>query len=151
MAYWILVPQPRMEPRPLAVKAWSFNRWTTRKSPEIFQIRFIRFATNELNLCGYCSVTQLCPTLCEPMDYSITRKPGFQVLHYLQVCSDSCPSSQWCHPTILSSVVPFTSCLQSFPASGSFLKSQFLHQVVKVLELQLWHQSLQWIFRIDFL
>ena len=35
-------------------------------------------------------------------------------------CSDSCPLSQWCHPTISSSVTPFTSCLQSFPASGSF-------------------------------
>ena len=35
-------------------------------------------------------------------------------------CSDSCLSSWWCHPPILSSVVPFSSCLQSFPASGSF-------------------------------
>ena len=35
-------------------------------------------------------------------------------------CSNSCPSSRWCHPTISSSVVPFSSCLQSFPASGSF-------------------------------
>ena len=34
--------------------------------------------------------------------------------------SNSCPSSQWCHPTISSSVVPFSSCLQSFQASGSF-------------------------------
>ena len=34
--------------------------------------------------------------------------------------SNSCPSSRWCHPTISSSVVPFFSCLQSFPASGSF-------------------------------
>ena len=39
--------------------------------------------------------------------------------------SDSCPSSQWCHPTISSSVIPFSSCLQSFPASGSFPMSQF--------------------------
>ena len=39
--------------------------------------------------------------------------------------SNSCPSSQWCHPTISSSVFPFSSCLQSFPASGSFSKSQF--------------------------
>ena len=39
--------------------------------------------------------------------------------------SNSCPSSLWCHPTISSSVVPFPSCLQSFPASGSFLVSQF--------------------------
>ena len=40
------------------------------------------------------------------------------------VYSNSCPLSQWCHPTISSSVVPFSSCLQSFPASGSFLMSQ---------------------------
>ena len=37
-----------------------------------------------------------------------------------RVCSDSCPSSWWCHPTISSSVTPFSSWLQSFPASGSF-------------------------------
>ena len=42
------------------------------------------------------------------------------------VCSNSLPLSQWCHPTISSSVVPFSSCLQSFPASGSFLKNQLL-------------------------
>ena len=40
------------------------------------------------------------------------------------VYPNSCPLSQWCHPTILSSVVPFSSCLQSFPASGSFQMSQ---------------------------
>ena len=39
-------------------------------------------------------------------------------------CSNSCPSSQWCHPTIPSSVVPFSSCLQSCQASGSFPISQ---------------------------
>ena len=49
-------------------------------------------------------------------------------------------------------VIPFCSCLQSFPASGSFQISQFfLHQVAKVLEFQLQHQSFQWIFRTDFL
>ena len=41
------------------------------------------------------------------------------------VCSNSCPSSWWCHPTISSSLVPFSSCLQSFPASGSFPMSRF--------------------------
>ena len=40
------------------------------------------------------------------------------------VCSDFCPLSQWCHPTISSSVIPFSSCPQSFPASGSFQMSQ---------------------------
>ena len=39
--------------------------------------------------------------------------------------SNSCPSSRWCHPTISSSVIPFSSCLPSFPASGSFPVSQF--------------------------
>ena len=39
-------------------------------------------------------------------------------------CSNSCPLSRWCHPTISSSVVPFSSCPQSFPASGSFQMSQ---------------------------
>ena len=42
-----------------------------------------------------------------------------------RACSNSCPSSWWCHPTISSSVVPFSSCLQSFPASGAFPVSQF--------------------------
>ena len=42
-----------------------------------------------------------------------------------RACSNSCPSSQWCHPTISSSVVPFSSCLQSFPVSASFQMSQF--------------------------
>ena len=44
----------------------------------------------------------------------------------LGACSNSCPLSQWCHPTISSSAVPLFSCLQSFPASGSFPWSQFL-------------------------
>ena len=42
-----------------------------------------------------------------------------------RVCLNSCPLSQWCHPTISSSVIPFSSRLQSFPASGSFPTSQF--------------------------
>ena len=42
-----------------------------------------------------------------------------------RACSNSCPLSRWCHPTISSSVIPFSSCLQSFPATGSFQMSQF--------------------------
>ena len=42
-----------------------------------------------------------------------------------RACSTSRPLSRWCHPTISSSVVPFSSCFQSFPASGSFSMSQF--------------------------
>ena len=46
------------------------------------------------------------------------------VLHYLPDFVQICPLSRWCHPTISSSVIPFSSCLQSSPASGSFLESQ---------------------------
>ena len=60
---------------------------------------------------------------CETMDY---RMPGFPVLQLSPgICSNSSPLSLWCHPTISSSFVPFFSCLQSFPASGSFPMSQF--------------------------
>ena len=43
----------------------------------------------------------------------------------LRVHSNSCPSTWWCHPTISSSIIPFSFCLQSFPESGSFQMSQF--------------------------
>ena len=43
-----------------------------------------------------------------------------------EISSDSCPLSRWCHPTVSSSAVPFSSCLQSFPTSGSFPVSQLL-------------------------
>ena len=62
-------------------------------------------------------------------------------------CSNSCLLSQWCHPTILSSVAPFSSCLQSFLASGSFLMSRLFASGGQRLELQ--HQSFQWICRVD--
>ena len=48
-----------------------------------------------------------------------------------------CPLSRWCHPTISSSVIPFSSCPQSFPESGSFQWVSSSHQVAKVLEFQL--------------
>ena len=65
------------------------------------------------------------------------------------VYSNSCPLSRWCHPTISSSVVPFSTHLQSFPASGSFQMSQLFAPGGQNIGLQ--HQSLQWIFWTDFL
>ena len=67
------------------------------------------------------------------------------------VYSDSCPLSQWCHPTISSSVVPFSSCLHLSQHQSLFKWVGSSHQVAKVLEFQLQHQSSQWIFRTDFL
>ena len=66
-------------------------------------------------------------------------------------CLNSCPSSRWCHPAITSFVVPFSSCLQSLPASGSFPLNQFFTSGGQILEFQLQHQSFQRIFRTDFL
>ena len=68
-----------------------------------------------------CSVAQLCPAVWDPVDFSA---PGFPVLPSPGACSNSCPLNQWCHPTISSSVVSFSSCLPSFPASGSLAMSQ---------------------------
>ena len=67
------------------------------------------------------------------------------------VHSDAHPSSWWCHPAISSSVVPFTSCPQSLPASESFPMSQLLHEVAKVLEFQLYNHFFQRNPRADLL
>ena len=64
------------------------------------------------------SATQSCLILCDSMNCST---PGLPVHHQLpEFTQNSCPLSWWCHPTISSSVVPFFSCPQSFPASESF-------------------------------
>ena len=68
------------------------------------------------------SVTQLCLTLCNPMDYCT---PGFPVYHQLPELNQTHIQSRWCHLTVSSPVIPFSSCLQSFPASGSLQMSQF--------------------------
>jgi len=67
------------------------------------------------------SVAQSCLTLCDPMNCSTPGLPGnHQLLEFTQTH----PSSQWCHPAISSSVVPFSSSPQSLPASESFPMSQ---------------------------
>ena len=61
-----------------------------------------------------------CPTLYDPTNHST---PALPVHHQLPEFTQTCPSSRWCHPAISSSVVPFSSCPQSLPASGSFQMS----------------------------
>ena len=61
-----------------------------------------------------------------------------------RACSNSCPSSLWCHSTTSSSVIPFSSCLSQHQGLSQWVSSS--HQVAKVLD-----QSFQWIFRTDFL
>ena len=100
------------------------------------------FQPNLSGLCCYCSVAQLCPTLGDPLD---CRTPGFPVLHQLLELAQT-------HVHLIADTIPqsyplssLSSCLQSFPASGSLPKTfQWLsHHVAKILELHLQHQSLQ--------
>ena len=66
-------------------------------------------------------LVQLLSRLCDPMDCNL---PGFPILHYLpHFAQTHVPLSQWCHPTISSSVTQFSFCLLFFPAPGSFLMS----------------------------
>ena len=67
------------------------------------------------------------------------------------VYSDSCPLTQWFHSTILSSVVSFSPAFNLSQHQGLFKWVSSLHQVAKVLELQLQHQSFQWVFKTDVL
>ena len=70
----------------------------------------------------FSSVAQSCPTPCDPMDCSTS---GFPVHHqFSELAQTHVHWTWWCHPTISSSIIPFSSCLQSFSASGSFLMSQ---------------------------
>ena len=69
----------------------------------------------------FSSVAQSCLTLCDPMNH---RPPCPSQTP--RVYSNTCPSSRWCHPTISSSVIPFSSCPQSPSASGSFPMSQLI-------------------------
>ena len=68
----------------------------------------------------WCSVPQLCPTLwLHGLQHARLSCPSLTP----GICSNSGPLSQWCYLTILSSVIPFSSCFQSCPAPGSFLMS----------------------------
>ena len=67
------------------------------------------------------SVTQSCLTLWDSINHRHTRPPCPSPTP--RIHPNPCPLSQWCHPTISSSVIPFSSCPQSFPASGSFQMS----------------------------
>ena len=79
-------------------------------------------------LVQFSSVAQSCQTLCDPTDCS-TLGPSPTP----RVYPNSCPLSQWCHPTMSSSVIFFSSCFQSCPASGSFQMSQLFASGGKII------------------
>jgi len=68
-----------------------------------------------------------CSVVSDSLHPTDCNAPGFPVLHYImEFVQNSCPLSQRCHPTISSSVIPFSSCPQSFPSSESFPMSWLL-------------------------
>ena len=96
------------------------------QSTELQRVRYNWAHTHRLincnNLSLFSSVAQSCPIRCNPVNCST---PGLPVPHQLpESTQNPCPLYQWCHPTISSSVAPFSSCPQPFPASGSFQMSQ---------------------------
>ena len=96
-----------------------------------------------------CSVAKSCPTLCGPMDCSM---PGCRVLHYLPEFAQT--HVHWVNDATQPFHLPLPASLPALNLSrhnGPFQLVGSLHQVAKVLELQLQYQSFPWIFRIDFL
>ena len=107
---------------------WALGSITTNKAngddgipAELFQI-LKDDAVKVLHSIQFSSFTRSCPTL-QPHGLQHARPPCPSQTPWAY--SNSCPLSQWCHPTISSSVVPFSSRPQSFPATGSFPLSQF--------------------------
>ena len=95
----------------------------------------------------WCSVTKSCPSLCDPMDGST---PGFSVLHCLPGFAQI--HAHWVGKAIQPShplSPPSPSAFNLSQHQGLFQWVGSLHQEVKVLELQLQHQSFQWMFRVD--
>ena len=94
-----------------------------------------------MNPVQFSSVAQSCLTLCDPMDCSMPSLPVHCKLPEFtqtpRVFTNSCPLSQWCHPTISSSVVPFSSRLHLSQHQGLFKWVSSSHQVVKILKFHL--------------
>ena len=108
---WYL-PGPEIEPEFPCIDRQILNQWTTREvlsqsvSQSVQLLSHVKLFATPWTAMGS-HARPPCPS---PI-------PG--------VYSNSCPSHRWCHPTVSSSVIHFSSCLQSFPASGSFSMSQF--------------------------
>ena len=133
--FWILAP-------------WLLNRWGKPFHRFPPQFPHLKYEDNN-SYSQFRSVTQSCLTLCDPMDCST---PGFPVHHQpLELTQTQIhwvgDAIQPSHP--LSSPSPPAFHLSQH--QGLFQWVSSLHQVVKVLEFQLQHQSFQWIFRTDFL
>ena len=133
------LPNPGIKPTSLRSPVLAGGFFTTSATWEALNVLIRQFS----------SVAQLCPTLCDPMDCSMTglpvhhQLPEFTQTHVHWVSDAIQPSH------LLSS--PSPPALNLSQHQGLFKWVSFSHQVAKVLEFQLQHQSFQWIFRTDFL
>ena len=130
-----------------SVSLESTNTMNTPSFPSIWHLRFSREVCNKRLLKPCYSVTQLCPTLCDPMDCST---PGLPDPHHLPQSAQThdhwvCDAIQPSHPLSLPSLL----ALNLLQHQVLFQWVGSVHMVAKALELQ--HQSFQWMFRIDFL
>ena len=133
---WDLVLWPEIEPGPPAVGGQNLSHWTIREAPWICSVQFS-------------SVAQSCPTLCDPMNRSTSGLPVHHQLpeltqtHVHQVSDAIQPS----HPLSSPSLPAFNLSQHQ----GLFQWVSSSHQVAKILEFQLQHQSFQWTPKTDFL
>ena len=117
----------------MSLTCQSISNWTFQVGDSIHCAEIIRGEAGKSNLFAirkgdglhnWIFSVQFSHSVISDSDPMNCSTPGLPVHHQLQVYSNSCPLSQWCHPTISSSVIPFSSHLQSFPESGSFQMSQ---------------------------
>ena len=102
-----------------ALKILAFSEAAMDPEGVVLRHRMARMTEGQMHSVQFTSVAQSCPTLCDPMNLTQHAWPPCPS-PAAGVHSDSHPSSPWCHPAIASWVVPFSSCPQSLPASGSF-------------------------------
>ena len=117
-----------------------------------FSLNHVKLSFPQRKSCCY-SVAKSCPALCDPMNYSM---PGFPILHYLQEFARTHvhwvdDAIQPSHPLSSSFSLPSPSVFNLSKLQGLFQWVGSSHQMAKELELQLQHQSFQWIFTVDFL
>ena len=100
------------------------------------------FTASKMHIFQSFVAVQSRPTLFDPIGYST---PGSPVLHYLPEFAGSCLLNQWCYLTISSSAASSSFCLQSFPAQGSFPRSQFFTSGGQSIGASASASSFQWI------
>ena len=140
LAIWSLVPLPFLNPAWRSGSSWFMYCWS---------LAYIIFRI----ICSNFSITLLACESRSVMSNSL-RPHGLYHARFpcpspsLRVCSNSRPLSRWCHSTVSSPSPPAFNLSQH---QGLFQWVSSSHQVAKVLEFQLQHQSFQWIVRTDFL